>query len=78
MFSSCRGQSSIVINENLVSYFPARLYNGIEDLAETIMNPANFRTSVVMLPTKDNLNFTQPDPVYVYTDIMKPNLVGDN
>ena len=41
------------------------------------MNPANCRTSLVMLPTKDNLNFTQPEPVYVYTDIIKPNLVGD-
>jgi len=77
LVSSCRGENSIVINENLVSYFPARVYNGIEDLAETIMNPANCRTSLVMLPTKDNLNFTQPEPVYVYTDIIKPNLVGD-
>ena len=68
---------SIVIDENLVSYFPARVYNGIEDLAETIMNPANCHTSIVMLPTKDNLNSTQPEPVYVYTDIIKPNLVGD-
>ena len=42
------------------------------------MNPANCRTSLVMLPTKDFLNFTQPEPVYVYTDIIKPNLVGDN
>ena len=62
---------------NLVYYFPARVYNGIEDLAETIINPANCRTSIVMLPTKDNLNFTQPEPVYVYVDVIKPNLVGD-
>jgi hypothetical protein len=41
------------------------------------MNPANCRTSIVMLPTKDNLNFTQPEPLYVYMDIIKPNLVGD-
>ena len=41
------------------------------------MNPTNCRTSIVMLTTKDNLNFTQPEPVYVYTDIMKPNLVRD-
>ena len=51
------------------------VYNGIEDLAETIMNPANCHTSLVMLPTKDNLNFTQPEPVYVYKHIFKPNLV---
>ena len=77
LFSSCHGENSIVINNNLISYFPARVYNGIEDLAETITNSANCRTSLVMLPTKDNLNFTQPEPVYVYTDIIKPNLVGD-
>ena len=65
-----------MINENLVSFFPARVYNGIEDLAETIMNPANCRASIVMLPTKHNLNLTQPEPVYVYTDIIKSNVVG--
>jgi len=54
LFSSCRGENSIASNENLVSYFPARVYNGIEDLAEKIMNPANCRTSIMMLPTKDN------------------------
>ena len=64
-------------NENLVSYFPARVYNGIEDFSETIMNPTNCRTSILMLPTKDKLNFTHPKPVYVYTDIIKPNLFGD-
>ena len=52
--SSCCGENSIVFNENLVSYFPARVYNGIEDLEETIMNPANCRSSLVMLHTKDN------------------------
>ena len=77
LISSRGGENSIVINEKLVSYFPARLYNGIEDLAETFMNPANCRTSLVMLPTKDNLNLTLPEPIYVYTDITKPNLVGD-
>ena len=65
LFSSCRGENSIVINENSVSYFPARVYNGIVNLAETIMKPANSRTFIVMLTTKDNLNFTQPEPVYV-------------
>ena len=66
-----------MINENLVSYLPARVCNGIEDLAETIMDPANCRTSIVMLPTNDNLNLSQPEPVHVYTDIIKPNLVAD-
>ena len=77
LFSSCRGENSIVINEKLVSYFPAPVYNGIEDLAETIMKTANCSTSLVMLCTKDNLNFTRPEHVYFYTDIIKPNLVAD-
>ena len=63
-------------DENLVSYFPNRVYNRIDYIAETVMNPANCRSSTVILSTKHNLNFTQPEPVYVYTDI-KPNLVGD-
>jgi hypothetical protein len=29
-------------------------------------------------PIKDNINFAYPEPVYVYTDIIKPNLVGDS
>ena len=32
-----------MVEDNLVSYFPAVVYNGIDDLAETIMNPANYR-----------------------------------
>jgi len=67
-----------MIDENLVSYFPARVYNGIDDLAETIMNPANCHTSTVNLSTKENFTFTQPEPVYIYTDIIKQNLVGDS
>jgi hypothetical protein len=65
-------------NENLVSYFSAHIYNGIDDLAETIMNPANCRSYAVNISTKDNFNFAQPEHVYVYTDIIKPNLVGDS
>ena len=30
-----------MVDENVVSYFPARVYDGVEDLAKTIMNPAN-------------------------------------
>ena len=41
------------------------------------MNPAICHSSTVILTTKDNLNFTQPEPVCIYTDIIKPNLVGD-
>ena len=35
---SCRGETFIMFNENLVSYFPDRVYDGIENLAETIIN----------------------------------------
>ena len=27
---------------------------------------------------KDNYDFASPEPVYVYADIVKPNLVGDS
>ena len=51
LFNSWFGENSIMVNENLVSYFPARVYNGIDYLAETIMNPANHRSSTVNLST---------------------------
>jgi len=78
LFNSCRGENSIMIDENLLSYFHARAYNDIDDLAETIMNPANRHSSTVNLSTKDNFNFTQPEGVYIYTDIINPNLVGNS
>lgn len=78
LFNSCRGENSIMVNENLVSYFPARAYESIDDLAETIMNPDNCHSSTVKLSPKDNIYFSQPEPVYIYTDIIKPNLVGDS
>ena len=77
-FNSCRGENSIIVDENLVSYFPARLYNGIEDLAETTINPANCHSSTENVTTKANFNFTQPESEYIYTDIIKRNLVGDS
>jgi len=67
-----------MIDENLVSYFPARVYNGIEDLTETIMNPANCHSFTVNLSTNGYFNFTQPEPVYIYTGIIKPYLFGDS
>jgi len=51
-----------MINEILVSYFPARVYNGIDNLVETIMNPANCRSSTVNLSAKGNFQFAQPEP----------------
>ena len=41
LFNSCRGENSIMFDENLVSYFPVRVYNGIDDLADTIIIPVN-------------------------------------
>jgi len=66
-----------MVNENLVSYFLGRVYNDINDFASTIMNPANCRSSTINLSTKDNFNFVQPEPLYLHTDITKPNFVGD-
>jgi len=58
-FNACRGEKSIMNNENLVSYFPAREYKDFDDLAATIISPANCRFSTVNLPTKDNFIFAQ-------------------
>jgi len=66
-----------MVNENVVSYFPARVLNDTDDVVQTIMNPANFRSSTVNPSTKDNFNFAQPEPVYIHTNIMKLNLVGN-
>ena len=78
MFNSFRGENPIKVNGNLLSYFPACVYNVIHDLALTIVNPDNFRSYTVKLPTKDNFNFAQPEPVYFYTDIIESNLFGDS
>jgi hypothetical protein len=47
LFSSCYGASSVVIDNQLVSHFPACVYNGLEDLTQTILDPANCHTSKV-------------------------------
>jgi len=65
----------------MVSHFPGKVCNGVEDLLETLMTPSNFRSSAMVTPNlavKDNFDFSLPEPVYVYTDITKPNLVGDS
>ena len=59
-----------MVNLNLISYFPLRVCNGIYDLAETIMIPANCRSCTVNLPTK---NFNVVHREHLYTDIMKTN-----
>ena len=51
LFNSCRRENSIMVNENLVCYFPERVYIGNDDFIETIMNPANCLSSIVNLST---------------------------
>ena len=74
---SCIGENSLRFGDNVVSHFPNPVYNGLEDLAETIMNP-DCNSSRIDVSVKDNSDFASPEPVYVYTDIVKPNLVGDS
>ena len=54
------------------------MYDTINDLAKIIMNPTNCRSSAVSLPAEDNSGFTTHEPVYGYTDVIEPNLVGDS
>ena len=42
------------------------------------MYSANCHSSRVNVSVKDNSDFASPEPVYVYTDIIKRNLVGDS
>ena len=42
------------------------------------MTPANCRSSSVILAVQGNFDFTLPESVYIYTDIIRPNLVGDS
>ena len=51
---------------------------GSEDLAKILMAPANCRGSQAPLLDIYNTDFAVSEPVYVYTDIIKPNLVGDS
>jgi len=78
VFKSRRVENSIMVKEHLVSYFPSLTYDCIDDLGETIMNPANFRSSTVKNSIKDNINFAHPVHVYFHTNIIKPNFVGDS
>jgi hypothetical protein len=75
LLALCYEDNSIRIDDNVISYFPARIYNGVEDLATTIMNPNNCHSSKSTLTTNDNCNYDKPETIYVFTDIIKPNLV---
>jgi len=67
LINSCIGENSLRIRDNVLSHFPNRVYNGLEDLAETILNPANCHSTRVNVSVKDNYDFASPEPVYVYT-----------
>ena len=71
LINSCIGENSLRIRDNVVSHFPNRVYNGLEDLAEKIMNPPNCHSTRINMNVKDNYDFASPKPVYVYTDIVK-------
>jgi hypothetical protein len=78
LLSTCHVPNSLRTGENIVSHFPFRVYNGREDLAETIMNPENCHSSRVPQAVNDNFDFATSEPVDVYRDIIKPILVGDS
>jgi hypothetical protein len=54
------------------------VYKGLEDLAERIMTRTNYSFSRVVLSTNDNWVVALPEPVYVYTDVIKLKLVSDS
>ena len=64
--NSCIEECSLRIRDNVVSHVPNRVYNRLDDLAETIMYPANCHSTRVNVPVKDNYDFASPEPVYVY------------
>jgi hypothetical protein len=74
----CYGQILLQIGEKLVFHFTVWVYNELEDLAQTIMNPTNFCSSGLNLPETDKSNFATPEPFQVYTYITKLNLLGDS
>ena len=73
----CYGQILLQTGEKLVFHFPVWVYNGLEDLAETIMNPTNCCSLWVNLPETDKSDFVTPEPVQVNAYITKLNLLGD-
>ena len=78
LYNSIREENSFFVKENLISYIPARVYNNIEDLTEEIIKHANCRSSTVTLSSKDKFNFSQPETIYGYTNIIKPNVFRDH
>ena len=57
LINSCIGENSLRFRYNVVSHLPNRVYNGLEDVAETIMIPANCHYNKVHVPMKDYYDF---------------------
>jgi hypothetical protein len=53
------------------------MYGSLDDLAKRVMKPTNCRSSAVSPQAKYNSVFNAQKPVYVYTDVIQPNLSGD-
>jgi len=58
LINSCIAENSLRIGENVVSHFPNRVYNGLEDLAEIIMNTANCSNLAMLEEVSCNHNMT--------------------
>jgi len=67
LIKSCIGENCIRMRDNVESHFPNRVYNGLEDLAETITNHANYHSTRVNVSVKESCDFASPELVYVYT-----------
>ena len=61
----------------MVSHFPFKVYDGVEDLVEKIIARSNCRSCRVTLAVRGDFDFALPEPIYVYTDFIKSNFVGD-
>ena len=64
-----REENSIMVKKNIVSYFPAHEYDGIDDLAETITNPANCCSLTMIHFIKTILSLLTMNP-YTFTKIL--------
>ena len=60
LIHSCIGENSLRIKDNVVCHFHNRVYNGTDDLVETIMNPANCHSTRVIVRVKVNSDFPSP------------------
>ena len=59
----CYEKNSVHTDNKVVSHFPARMHDNLDNLAKTIMNADNCRSFAVSLPAEDNSCFTTQEPV---------------